>query len=580
MRTMIKRGLLVFIALMLIFGMAGCGQSAAVAPTTAITTVDQSTDVDETSLEDVVASYFANMPSDIYKIDQGPFLEMVAEGQDMFILDIRQADAYAQGHVRGAVNIPWGPAIADSMEFIPQDQTVYVYCYSGQTAGQAVMTMQAAGIDAKSVNLGFNFGISRVDGYQAFIETEEFELDTEIYPISPDVQSAIDEYYYGMSDSPYANYIMPEIALRNLIDADEDIYVLSVRSKAHYDEGHIIGADHIAFGKDMHLDFGKLPQDEPIYVYCYSGQTAGQVVAGLKLLGYEAYSLNGGMGVGANAPIGWANKGYPVHFVEEAALDYFRNYESNNIVPAIDVLAAIDAEEDIFILDIRQADVYQQGHLKGAVLAPWNAELGKVIDYLPMDKPVYVYCYTGQTAGQAVALFRMAGIDAKSIRLGFNREISKTEGIENYLETEENAMPTDQVNDINPAIRSAVVKYFETMAASEVANLIIPSASLFDKLQTGDESIFVVSSRLPEAYAEGHIDSAVNMPFGSDMHTYFKEIPRDKTAIIYCYTGQTAGQAVAVLRMLGYQALSLNSGMGTPATAPAGWLNEGFPVVK
>lgn len=576
MRTMFKKGLLVFIALMLIFGMAACSQNTTVAPPPTTTSVA----LNETSLEDVVAGYFANMPSDIYKIDQGPFLEMVAEGQEMIILDIRQADAYAQGHVLGAINVPWGPAIADNLQFIPQDQPVYVYCYSGQTAGQAVMTMQAAGIDAKSVNLGFNFGISKVDGYQAFIETDAYELGTETYPISPVVQSAVDDYYYGLSNSPYTNYIIPEIALRTLIDADEDIYVLSVRSKAHYDEGHIIGADHIAFGKDMHLEFDKLPQNEPIYVYCYSGQTAGQVVAGLKLLGYEAYSLNGGMGVGANAPLGWANKGYPVHFVEEAALDYFKSFESNHIVPAVDVLAAIDAEEDIFILDIRQADVYEQGHLKGAVLAPWNAELGKVIDYLPMDKPVYVYCYTGQTAGQAVALFRMAGIDAKSIRYGFNREISKIEGIENYLETDANILATDQENAINPAIKNAVVKYFEKMAASEVTNFIIPSASLFDKLQTGDESIFIISARQPDAYAEGHIDTAVNMPFGLGMNANFKEIPRDKTAIVYCYSGQTSGQTVAILRMLGYQALSLNSGMGTPVTAPAGWLNEGFPVVQ
>ncbi|HAE41965.1 MAG TPA: hypothetical protein DCG34_03475 [Clostridiales bacterium] len=576
MRTIFKKGLLVFIALTLIFGMAACGQSTAVAPPQTTTSVE----LNETSLEDVVAGYFANMPSDIYKIDQGPFLEMVAEGQDMFILDIRQADAYAQGHVLGAVNVPWGPAIADNLEFIPQGQPVYVYCYSGQTAGQAVMTLQAAGIDAKSVNLGFNFGISRVDGYQAFIETDEYELGTEVYPIAPEVQSAIDDYYYGLSDSPYPNYIIPEIKLRSLIDSDEEVYVLSVRSKAHFDEGHIIGADHIAFGKDMHLEFSKIPQDKPVYVYCYSGQTAGQVVAGLKLLGYEAYSLNGGMGVGANAPLGWVNKGYPVHFVEEAAINYFKNFESSNIIPAADVLASMDAGEDMFILDIRQTDVYEQGHLKGAVSAPWNAELGQVLDYLPMDKPVYVYCYTGQTAGQAVALFRMAGIDAKSIRYGFNREISKVEGIEDYLETEANILATDQANAINPAIKSAVVKYFEKMAASEVVNQIIPSTSLFDKLQTGDESIFIISARQPDAYAEGHIDTAVNMPFGLNMNTYFKDIPRDKTAIIYCYSGQTAGQALAVLRMLGYEALSLNSGMGTPVTAPAGWINEGFPVVK
>jgi len=53
-----------------------------------------------------------------------------------------------------------------------------------------------------------------------------------------------------------------------------------------------------------------------------------------------------------------------------------------------------------------------------------------------------------------------------------------------------------------------------------------------------------------------------------------------KTLIVYCYTGQTAGQAVATLRMLGYDAVSLRGGMGTAANAPLGWSNQGYPVVK
>jgi hypothetical protein len=30
----------------------------------------------------------------------------------------------------------------------------------------------------------------------------------------------------------------------------------------------------------------------------------------LRVLGYDAVSLRGGMGVGANAPQGWANQGF------------------------------------------------------------------------------------------------------------------------------------------------------------------------------------------------------------------------------------------------------------------------------
>ena len=60
----------------------------------------------------------------------------------------------------------------------------------------------------------------------------------------------------------------------------------------------------------------------------------------------------------------------------------------------------------------------------------------------------------------------------------------------------------------------------------------------------------------------------------------FSLLDARKTLIVYCYTGQTAGQAVAALRMLGYDAISLRGGMGNASNAPQGWSNQGYPVVK
>ncbi|GKT36826.1 hypothetical protein ADUPG1_003225, partial [Aduncisulcus paluster] len=107
----------------------------------------------------------------------------------------------AKGHVQGAVNAPWGgTAISDILVKLPQDKPLYVYCYSGQTAGQAVHTLNVAGFDARSVNLGFNFGISKVEGYEA-VMTQEANVPTEaITVIDPAVQEALHSYYAGLSD--------------------------------------------------------------------------------------------------------------------------------------------------------------------------------------------------------------------------------------------------------------------------------------------------------------------------------------------------------------------------------------------
>ncbi|HBL36498.1 MAG TPA: hypothetical protein DDZ55_06780, partial [Firmicutes bacterium] len=52
------------------------------------------------------------------------------------------------------------------------------------------------------------------------------------------------------------------------------------------------------------------------------------------------------------------------------------------------------------------------------------------------------------------------------------------------------------------------------------------------------------------------------------------KLPRDKTIIVYCYTGQTGGQTTATLNLAGFKARSLNGGMNN------GWLKAGYPVVR
>ena len=105
---------------------------------------------------------YTNMPEHIFKIAEKEFVDMVVAGDAMTVLDIRSAEDYAKGHVKGAVNVPWGPAIAENLASIPTDKPVFLYCYTGQTAGQAVVTLNVAGIEARSVNLGWNLGISKV----------------------------------------------------------------------------------------------------------------------------------------------------------------------------------------------------------------------------------------------------------------------------------------------------------------------------------------------------------------------------------------------------------------------------------
>ena len=67
---------------------------------------------------------------------------------------------------------------------------------------------------------------------------------------------------------------------------------------------------NIPFGKGMQEGFAQIPTDKPVVIYCYSGQTASQVMGVLRALGFEAYNLPGGMGKEGGS--GWLGAGLPV----------------------------------------------------------------------------------------------------------------------------------------------------------------------------------------------------------------------------------------------------------------------------
>lgn len=268
-------------------------------------------------VEETVMNYFANLPADNSMIKQDLFVEKVKAGEDLFILDIRQPDVYNEGHIKGAINVPWGPAFPECLDKLPADRTIYVYCYTAQTANQTVALLNFAGFEAKSVRFGWNLGITRVPGYEDIVETKANDFsDVTPVEIDPEIRDAIEEYYAGLADvkdTMFKNYKISEDVLNMLVEAeDESIYILSIRQAKHFAEGHIPGAVNIPWGKGMQESFGSLPEDKKIVVYCYTGQTAGQTVAGLRMLGYDAVSLNGGIGTPSNKPYGWLNKGYEV----------------------------------------------------------------------------------------------------------------------------------------------------------------------------------------------------------------------------------------------------------------------------
>lgn len=78
---------------------------------------------------------------------------VTAHARGATVVDVREPDEYAGGHVPGAVNIPLAQVPARAAE-VPTDVRVFVVCASGNRSKKATDTLRAAGLDAVSVRGG------------------------------------------------------------------------------------------------------------------------------------------------------------------------------------------------------------------------------------------------------------------------------------------------------------------------------------------------------------------------------------------------------------------------------------------
>ncbi len=85
---------------------------------------------------------------DVPEIDIDELVTLRAEGVPL--IDVREPDEYAEARVPGATLIPLGE-VAERVDEVPTDQTVYVICARGGRSAKAVEHYRSIGIDAVNV---------------------------------------------------------------------------------------------------------------------------------------------------------------------------------------------------------------------------------------------------------------------------------------------------------------------------------------------------------------------------------------------------------------------------------------------
>ncbi|WP_411167875.1 FAD-dependent oxidoreductase [Clostridium sp. MB05] len=92
----------------------------------------------------------------------GQVRELVEQGA--FIVDVREVNEYAQGHIKDAKNIPLSE-IRDRLSEIPKDRPVYLHCRSAQRSYNAALALQHLGYDNVFNVAGGFMGISFYEYY-------------------------------------------------------------------------------------------------------------------------------------------------------------------------------------------------------------------------------------------------------------------------------------------------------------------------------------------------------------------------------------------------------------------------------
>lgn len=94
-----------------------------------------------------------------HETDASDLHTALANGERITVVDVRSAEAWAQGRVLGAIHLPWRDIVTRADEVIPRDIAVVVYCWSpGCNAGaKAALEFARLGYPVKEMIGGFEY---------------------------------------------------------------------------------------------------------------------------------------------------------------------------------------------------------------------------------------------------------------------------------------------------------------------------------------------------------------------------------------------------------------------------------------
>ncbi len=229
----------------------------------------------------------------------------------------------------------------------------------------------------------------------------------------------------------------------------DEFLLLDIRDTSSYIAGHIDGAYNVNRQNLMTFltDSVNPAAYKKIAIIDANGPEAEYVATLLRFDGYNAFGLKFGIGSWNRSLVGNIQKylgNKYANFVDTIPVTkpqagQIPDFTSNNIVSLLNQrvteLIAEDVQnfivpedevfanfDDYFVLAYWSEAKYNSGHIRGSVRYNTRSDLSydALLNTLPTDKKILVYCNTGHHAIAIVAYLRLLGYDACSIMYGVN----------------------------------------------------------------------------------------------------------------------------------------------------------------
>ena len=301
-----------------------------------------------------------------------------------------------------------------------------------------------------------------------------------------------------------------------MITADEvyknlkKYHLIDIRKHSAYINGHIDGAVNVS-PKDL-MNYMKneitTSKYKKIVFICYSNQLASYTTMMFRMLGYSnTYSMKYGMSAvdakalnkfwGANTSNKYASKleikgnpkgkkgAYPKLSTGETVSYKILEKRVSGLLekPKFKITAdeVFANSEKYYIVNYWPLKHYVLGHVPGAVQYSPKKSLtkDKFLSTLPTDKPIVVYCYTGQHAAFATAYLQVLGYDAYTLLYGSNSFMY------NILKTKE----------IGHAFNKAKVFKARGLVKGELPSIIVEGASDVEEVEEDDSPVIPIMKK-------------------------------------------------------------------------------------